>query len=154
MSDGTANAGPEHRGTDFHLLVVNPGATSTKIAVYRDERPELETSIAHSRAELACFGSICDQFYFRKNLILSFLAEHRFDPRTLSAVVGRGGLLRPLSGGTYRINEAIVQDLRDGVSGRHASNLGGIIAWEISRELGIPGFIVDPVVVEIGRAHV
>lgn len=153
MTNDRANSGRDHRGTGFLLLVINPGATSTKLAVYRDERPELETSIAHSRAELACFGSICDQFYFRKNLILSFLAENRIEPDTLSAVVGRGGLLRPLAGGTYRITEPMVQDLRDGVSGQHASNLGGIIAWEISRELGIPGFIVDPVVVDELTPH-
>ncbi len=70
------------------------------------------------------------------------------DLRTLDGVVGRGGLLKPIGGGTYRVSEAMVEDLRSGVSGEHASNLGGILAWEISRPLGLPAFIVDPVVVD------
>lgn len=130
------------------ILVINPGSTSTKIAVFDNEKNVLEETLRHSNEEIGKFDTIYDQYEFRKNIILDTLNEKGINITKLSAVVGRGGLLKPLEGGTYTVNEAIIRDLKDGVSGQHASNLGGIIAHEIASKLNIPSFIVDPVVVD------
>jgi len=130
------------------LLIINPGSTSTKIAVYEDDRERFSENIAHSSEEVAKYNKIVDQKGFRKDVILKFLADKKFDVRTLNAVVGRGGLLKSIPSGTYRVNDRMLDDLYQGVQGEHASNLGGLIADEIARPLGIPAFIVDPVVVD------
>lgn len=130
------------------LLIVNPGSTSTKIAVYNGEEPMFEQTLRHSADELKDFSRIIDQLQFRKEIILSFLREQRFDVKELAAVVGRGGILKPIPGGTYLVNELMAADLSAAVRGEHASNLGGIIAREIAGEQGIPAFIVDPVAVD------
>lgn len=130
------------------LLVINPGSTSTKIAVYEDENPILIETLRHSSEEIGRFASIYEQFDFRKNVILKVLDDKRFDIKELDAVVGRGGLLKPIEGGTYKVNDMMLEDLKVGVLGQHASNLGGIIANEIGKEVNVPAFIVDPVVVD------
>jgi len=130
------------------LLIINPGSTSTKIAVYEDEREILSENISHSTDELAPYQRIVDQKGFRKDIILGALAKKAIDPSRLSAVVGRGGLLVPIPSGVYRVNDRMLSDLYQGVQGEHASNLGGLIADEVARPLGIPAFIVDPVVVD------
>lgn len=130
------------------ILVINPGSTSTKIGVFDNDVQILEKTIRHSTEELADFPAIIDQFQFRKQTILEALDEEGMNVSKLSAVCGRGGLLRPIEGGTYAVNEAMLEDLREGYSGQHASNLGGIIANEIAEGLNIPAFIVDPVVVD------
>lgn len=130
------------------ILVINPGSTSTKIGVFDNDVQILEKTIRHSTEELADFPAIIDQFQFRKQNILEALDEEGMNVSNLSAVCGRGGLLRPIEGGTYAVNEAMLEDLREGYSGQHASNLGGIIAHEIADGLNIPAFIVDPVVVD------
>lgn len=132
----------------YKLLIINPGSTSTKIGVYEDENQILEETLRHSTEEIARYASIFEQFEFRKEVILSVLKEKNFDINTLDAVVGRGGMLKPIEGGTYNVNEAILQDLKVGVQGQHASNLGGILANEIAKGLNVPAFIVDPVVVD------
>ncbi|HWR62486.1 MAG TPA: butyrate kinase [Clostridia bacterium] len=132
----------------YRLLIINPGSTSTKIAIFDNEKPVMEQTLRHSNEELAPYASIIEQFEFRKNVILDTLNANGINISKLSAVVGRGGLLRPIEGGTYRVNERMLEDLKVGVSGQHASNLGGIIADEIASPLGIPAFIVDPVVVD------
>lgn len=132
----------------YILLAINPGSTSTKIGVYEDETPVIVEVLRHSIEEIEHFSSIYEQFEFRKEAILSCLKKHDFDIRNLDAVVGRGGLLRPIEGGTYLVNGAMLDDLRIGVQGHHACNLGGIIANEIAKGLNIPSFIVDPVVVD------
>lgn len=132
----------------YKLLIINPGSTSTKIGVYEDENKILDETLRHSSEEIGGYNSIYEQFEFRKNVILEVLKEHSIDINTLSAVVGRGGLLKPIEGGTYSVNEAMLEDLKVGVLGQHASNLGGIIANEIAKGLNIPAFIVDPVVVD------
>jgi butyrate kinase len=132
----------------FKLLVINPGSTSTKIGVYEDEKQVLDETLRHSSEELAQYSNIYGQFEFRKNLILDVLREKHINTNTLNAVVGRGGLLKPIEGGTYSVNESMLKDLKVGILGQHASNLGGIIANEIARDLSIPAFIVDPVVVD------
>lgn len=132
----------------YRLLIMNPGSTSTKIGVYEDDKEVLVETLRHSAEEIGQYATIVDQFEFRKNVILNVLKEKNFDINTLSAVVGRGGLLKSIEGGTYAVNDIMLEDLRIGVQGQHASNLGGIIANEIAKELNIPAFIVDPVVVD------
>ena len=132
----------------MRLLIINPGSTSTKIAVYEDEREVLSVNISHSAEELVPFARIVDQKDFRKDIILETLKARAIDPASLAAVVGRGGLLRPIPSGVYEVGERMLADLYSGVQGEHASNLGGLIADEIARPLGIPAFIVDPVVVD------
>ncbi len=133
---------------DHALLIINPGSTSTKIAVYEDEREVLSENISHSAEELAPFARIVDQKGFRKDIVLETLRKKGVEPADLAAVVGRGGLLAPIPSGVYRVNDRMLEDLFKGVQGEHASNLGGLIADEIARPLGLPAFIVDPVVVD------
>ncbi|MCL2609476.1 MAG: butyrate kinase [Treponema sp.] len=130
------------------ILAINPGSTSTKIAVFRDEKPIFEKTLRHTMEELAGFASIADQYAFRKGVLEAALAEAGIEPASLDAVVGRGGLLKPIPGGTYRVGEAMLADLRRSPLGEHASNLGGLIAYELASGAGIPAFIVDPVVVD------
>ena len=132
----------------YKLLIINPGSTSTKIGVYEDEREILEETLRHSSDEIGKYPTIVDQLDFRKDVILKVLEEKKFDIKTLNAVVGRGGMLKPIPGGTYEVTDALVEDLKKGVQGQHASNLGGILAKEIGNELNVPSFIVDPVVVD------
>lgn len=132
----------------YKLLIINPGSTSTKIGVFEDENLILEETLRHSAEEIGKYATIYDQFEFRKEVILNVLKEKGFDINTLNGVVGRGGLLKPIEGGTYAVNGAMLEDLKVGVQGQHASNLGGIIANEIGKSLNIPAFIVDPVVVD------
>lgn len=132
----------------YKLLIINPGSTSTKIGVYEDEKELFEETLRHTNEELKQFDTIFDQFQFRKDLILKFIDKKNFDIRTLDAIVGRGGLLKPIEGGTYTVNDAMIEDLKIGVQGPHASNLGGILARSIADELGIPSYIVDPVVTD------
>ena len=132
----------------YRLLVINPGSTSTKIGVYEDEKSILEETLRHSAEEIGKYATVFEQFPFRKEVILNILKEKDFDISTLDAVVGRGGLLKPIEGGTYAVNDAMIKDLEVSVLGQHASNLGGIIANEIAKGLNVPAFIVDPVVVD------
>jgi butyrate kinase len=132
----------------LRLLIINPGSTSTKIGVYEDETPILVETLRHSTEEIGKYNSIFEQFEFRKDVILNVLKEDNIDINTLNAVVGRGGLLKSIEGGTYAVNDIMLEDLKNGVQGQHASNLGGIIANEIAKSLNIPSFIVDPVVVD------
>lgn len=129
-------------------LIINPGSTSTKIGVFEDETLLFEETLRHSTEELAQYASIVEQKDFRKNIITELLAEKNFDIKSLGVVVGRGGMLKPIPGGTYAVTDALLEDLKIGFSGQHASNLGGILAREIGDEIGVPSYIVDPVVVD------
>ena len=129
-------------------LVINPGSTSTKVGVFEDETLLFEETLRHPTEEIAKYASVIDQKDFRKEIILDFLKEKNCDPKTLNVIVGRGGLLKPIPGGTYAVNDALLADLKAGVQGQHASNLGGILAREIGDSLGVPSYIVDPVVVD------
>jgi butyrate kinase len=132
----------------YRLLIINPGSTSTKIAIFDNEKPVLEQTLRHSNEELAPYTTIIEQYEFRKNVILDTLNANGINITKLSAVIGRGGLLKPIESGTYRVNSKMLEDLRHRPMGQHASNLGAIIANEIASQLGIPAFIVDPVVVD------
>lgn len=133
---------------EYRILVLNPGSTSTKIGVFDNERSIFEKTIRHETNKINAFNSIIEQYEFRKQTILETLDEEGINISKLSAVCGRGGLLRPIEGGTYHVNDQMLKDLRMGFAGQHASNLGGIIAYEIASGLNIPSFIVDPVVVD------
>jgi len=133
---------------EYRILVINPGSTSTKIGVFDNERSIFEKTLRHDSEKLNTYPHIIDQYEFRKQTILETLDQEGINISKLSAVCGRGGLLRPIEGGTYTVNDQMIEDLRKGFAGQHASNLGGIIAFEIADALNIPAFIVDPVVVD------
>lgn len=130
------------------LLVINTGSTSTKLAVYRDAEQIHTTSLHHSTEDLAPFATIVEQKGFRQQVIVEWLEEIGVELADLTAIVARGGLLAPIPGGTYRINELMVRHMAAERYGRHASNLAGLIAYDLGRSLNIPCYIVDPVVVD------
>ncbi len=132
----------------FLQLIINPGSTSTKLAVFRDLEQVYAETLRHSIEELAGYEKIIDQFEYRLNLVMDALQKSRIPPGELDGVVGRGGLLRPVPGGTYLINNKMLQDLKEEKRGSHASNLGALIASAIAEKWGIPAFIVDPVCVD------
>ena len=132
----------------YRVLTINPGSTSTKVAVYDDESPLFVETVRHSSEELAAYPRIPDQYAFRRDAVLRLLADHGIALESLDAVVGRGGILRPIESGTYRVNENMLAELRAPKEREHASNLGAIIADEIARQVGVPAFIVDPVCVD------
>lgn len=129
-------------------LVINPGSTSTKIGVFEDETLLFEETLRHSTEEIEQFASIVDQKDFRRQIILDLLEKKNFDVKSLQVVIGRGGMLKPIPGGTYAVSDALLEDLKIGVQGPHASNLGGILAREIGDSIGVPSYIVDPTVVD------
>ncbi len=129
-------------------LIINPGSTSTKIGVFEDETLLFEETLRHSTEEISKYACIVDQKDFRKNIILDLMKEKDFDIHTLDVVVGRGGLLKPIPGGTYEVSDELLADLKARRQGEHASNLGGILAREIAGEIGVKSYIVDPVVVD------
>ena len=131
----------------FKILAINPGSTSTKIAVYTDDHPDHTFSIEHTPEELARFQQVADQFDWRKDLIEAALAERGVDVRSFDAVIGRGGIVGPIESGVYEVNEDLVYDLMYARM-QHASNLGGLIAGDIAREIGVKAYIADPVVVD------
>ena len=137
-----------HPLAEYRILACNPGSTSTKVAIFEDETPLLTATVRHPEAELAAFPKIVDQYPYRRGQILELLRGKGIPMESLHAVVGRGGLLRPLAGGTYRVNQRMLDDLFAGIGGEHASNLGAILAYDLARGRGIPAFIVDPVSVD------
>lgn len=131
-----------------HVLVINPGSTTTKIAVFKGEDPIFTETIRHPAAELACFVRVMDQEDYRRKYILDMLQKNNIDLHTLDVVIGRGGLVRPVRGGVYAVNEPMLADLRACHFGTHAANLGAILAHDLAAPLGLPCFIADPVVVD------
>ncbi|RJP80053.1 MAG: butyrate kinase [Candidatus Zixiibacteriota bacterium] len=132
---------------NFAVLVINPGSTSTKVGVWSPEGPLLQKTVTHPAEELAKYPRVADQFDLRLGAIQEAVAEW-LDGRKLSAVVGRGGPLRPLEGGTYFITDRMLEELRAARWSNHASNLGAIIAHYLAGRLDIPCFVVDPVTVD------
>ena len=130
------------------ILVINPGGTSTKIAVFEDEKQLFKANITHTAEDLKSFHRVFDQFAYRKELVLKEVTEQGIRLEELSAVAGRGGLMEPIPGGTYAVNDRMVEDMRNAVHGEHPSNLGAVLAREIGDELGSPSFVVDPVSVD------
>lgn len=134
---------------DFHILTINPGSTTTKIAVFVNTNPIFVKTIHHSNEVLAGFEKITDQYAFRKDIIYKELKDAQINLDILKAVVGRGGLIKPISSGVYEVNEAMIHDLIHSPVGEHACNLGGLIANDIARTLpNARAFIADPGVVD------
>ena len=129
-------------------LIINPGSTSTKIGVFEDETLLFEETLRHSTEEISQYATIAYQNDFRKKIITDLLENKGFDVKSLNVVVGRGGMLKPIPGGTYAVTDELLADLKVGKQGQHASNLGGILAREIADSIGVPSYIVDPVVVD------
>lgn len=129
------------------ILVINPGSTSTKLAIFDNHQIVAEETIRHTAEEISSFDNVISQTDFRAALIEAFVNQHEMMDK-LVAVVGRGGLLKPIPGGTYEVDEAMLDDLLTEKYNTHASNLGGILANTFSKRLNIPAYIVDPVVVD------
>jgi butyrate kinase len=133
----------------MRILAVNPGSTSTKISVFENEKEIWDIKLSHSPEDLSPFGqNIFEQYGFRKDVILSALSEAGYPVASFDGIVGRGGLVRPIPGGTYLVNDNLLKDLEIGILGQHASNLGGPIAAELAKTANCQAFIVDPVVVD------
>lgn len=130
------------------ILVINPGGTSTKVSLFQDTKEIFKDNISHTQEDLQDFKTVFDQFEYRKELILKILEKNEIDIDELDCVVGRGGLMKPIAGGTYSVNDRMIEDLRNAVSGEHASNLGAVLARNIADEINVPSFVVDPVAVD------
>src|SRR6056297_3714590 len=130
------------------ILTINPGSTTTKLGLYNRTTEIKKINIDHDIKDLKNFARISDQLEFRYNYILEFLQKEDIEIKNIAAVVGRGGLLRPIDGGTYRVNEKMKEDLKEAKRGEHASNLGGLLADLLAKKADCPAFIVDPVVVD------
>ena len=134
---------------EIRILAINPGSTSTKIAVFQNEDPIFVKNIKHSTDDLAKYDKVVDQLSFRKQLILDELNEAEISEDHVKAIVGRGGLVKPIESGVYEVNEAMIADLKNSPMGEHASNLGGLIAKDIAATLpDAKAYICDPIVVD------
>ncbi len=131
----------------YKILAINPGSTSTKIALYDDEQPLMELTLSHPLEEIARFKDVIDQLDWRRGIILDALREKGFDIHDLSVVIGRGGLVRPIPGGVYEVNSQMKYDLRN-AQHKHACNLGGLLADQIAHMLKLKAYIADPPVVD------
>lgn len=135
--------------SEKRILAINPGSTSTKIAVYEGTKNVFLKTLRHATDELKPFSNIAGQFQFRKEIIMSELKNAGIAVDTIGIIVGRGGLVKPIPSGVYEVNDALVNDLIHPVLGEHASNLGGLIALDIAKTIsGARAFIADPVVVD------
>jgi len=130
------------------MLIINPGSTSTKIAVYENANPLFESNLPHTTDELAPFSRLADQLDFRREVLEKALNERNITFSDLDGIVSRGGLTRPVESGIYEINELMVNELKSAKYGEHASNLASMIAFELSKKYGLPCWIADPVVVD------
>lgn len=135
---------------DRLIFAINPGGTSTKVGLFRETELVFEKNIRHLPDELAVFDSTFDQHDFRRKIILQILEKEGYSLTDLSAVVGRGGAFKPLESGTYEVNEALFEDIRDGstLQADHPSNLGALLARSIAKDAGVNPYIVDPVCVD------
>ncbi|HWR36110.1 MAG TPA: butyrate kinase [Clostridia bacterium] len=133
-----------------NVVVINPGSTSTKFALYAGDQPVFTQTLRHSDEEMACFKgrAILEQSDFRRRLIEAELEQRGFKLSQIDAVAGRGGLLKPLASGTYRVNDVMLEELRRAERGEHASNLGAVIAKGIADDAGVDAYVVDPVSVD------
>ena len=130
------------------ILVINPGSTSTKVALFKGGEPQAVEELQHSREELAGFPRVADQFDFRMRVIAGFLGKTGSDLKRIRAVVGRGGLLKPLEGGIYEVSDKMNDDLLSARYGEHPCNLGGVLALALARQWDVPAYVVDPVVTD------
>ncbi len=131
----------------YNILAIDPGSTSTKAALYQDEQLLYEVVIDHTAEELMCYDLVIDQFEWRQDLVIYHLDQTGFDISTLSAVIGRGGLIKPVEGGVYEINDRLWHDTKHAQL-EHSCNLGALIARAIADQIGVPAYIADPVVLD------
>jgi butyrate kinase len=130
------------------VLVINPGSTSTKLAVFEEGNCLASSELQHDRQALSRFVRVADQFDYRLHEVGKFLADSGTDAARLRAVAGRGGLLRPMDGGVYAVSDDMVADLKSARYGEHPCNLGALLALEVAREMNIPAYVVDPAVTD------
>jgi butyrate kinase len=130
------------------VLVINPGGTSTKIAVYENNQLLFKKNINHLPEDLLKFKRIFDEYEYRKELIIQSLRENNYKIDDFDCIAGRGGLLKAIEGGTYEINDQMIEDVKNAINGEHASNLGSVIAKSIGDEARVPSYVVDPVSVD------
>ncbi len=129
---------------NYHILTINPASTSTQVGVFRNNECLFYINVIHSQKQLEEFTNVWDQYTFRKLEIITSLEQKKFPLSKLDAVVGRGGLIKPIPSGTYLIDQNMIEDARNGYQGQHASNLGCAIAYSIGWEYSLPAYIVDP----------
>lgn len=132
----------------YKLLIINPGSTSTKVAVYENDTMLHEETIRHDKKTINKYAGVLEQKGMREQVVMDILKREDIDISSFDAVVGRGGLLKPIESGTYLINEKMHTDLTDSVATIHASALGGVIAYKIAKKANIPAYVVDPIVVD------
>ncbi len=137
----------------MRILVIDPGASTTKIGIWEENNLKIRDTIPHIRDSISRYGRIADQEEMRFNAVEKLLEKKGYLEATFDAVVGRGGLIRPVEGGTYEVDDTMLHDLRRGANGEHASNLGGLLAYRFARSFGVRAFIVDPVVVDELQPH-
>lgn len=131
------------------ILTINPGSTSSKIAVFVDEENIFQKTLRHSSEDIAQYRKVIDQFEFRQNAIIGELKAAGIDLQTIQVIVGRGGMLKPIESGTYEVNRKMIDDLKGEIYGEHASNLGALMAHNIAQSIpGAKAYIADPVVVD------
>ena len=132
-----------------NILAINPGSTSTKIAFYHDNEKVFVKNLKHSTEQISAFATIADQYEFRRDAIISELKAENVDLHSIDVIMGRGGLIKPLKSGVYKINDLMLEHLRIGYNGQHACNLGGIIADSLAKYIGIDAaYIADPAIVD------
>lgn len=135
--------------TKKYTLVINPGATSTKAAIYEGETEVFTENLSHPIEEIQKFKEVADQFDYRKGAILEMLKRHGVGTGEIAVVMGRGGLTRPCESGAYRVNDLMKKECHEGIQGKHACNLGALISDSIAAEIGLPcAFIADPGIVD------
>ncbi len=132
----------------MRVLAINPGGTSTKIAVYKDYNILFKKTVTHSAKDLKNYKRVFDEYEYRLHIILKALDDENIDIYSLSAVVGRGGLLKPIEGGIYKVNDLMIKHVKNAINGEHASNLGCVLAKNIADKASIPSYVVDPVSVD------
>ena len=132
----------------YKILTINPGSTSTKVAVFENDKELFSTTLRHSSEEIGRYKTILDQLDFRRDVILDAIKASGIELTELDAVIGRGGLLKPIPSGTYTVNEKMIEDIKERPAGQHASNLGALLASEIAGRAGVKAYIADPVVVD------
>ncbi len=130
------------------VFVINPGSTSTKLALYKGTEELFERELRHPKEELSDFPTVEDQIGFRMAAIRKVLEEENVDASGVVAIAGRGGLLAPLQGGTYTVSDNMIDDLMSNKYGEHPCNLGAVLARDLAEEWGVPAYIVDPVVTD------
>jgi butyrate kinase len=133
---------------NYKILAINPGSTSTKIAVYENETKLFSKTINHNTTDIENYNTIGEQFDMRKEEILLALIENNINVYDMSAIVGRGGILPPVKSGAYEINDLMVDRLKNRPLSEHASSLGAIISSEIAKKIGVKSYIYDSVAVD------